>query len=69
GSSTFTVKPLTSSLTGTCQHLINQYKGFAIGFVVLMCLFLMAMMVRCAKLVVDPYRAIPTSTWEEEQIN
>uniref|UniRef100_A0A663DQX6 CTXD1 protein n=1 Tax=Aquila chrysaetos chrysaetos TaxID=223781 RepID=A0A663DQX6_AQUCH len=44
-------------------------KGFAMAFVVLMCLFLLAMMVRCAKLIVDPYSAIPTSTWEEEQIN
>uniref|UniRef100_A0A8C8EBU0 CTXD1 protein n=1 Tax=Otus sunia TaxID=257818 RepID=A0A8C8EBU0_9STRI len=44
-------------------------KGFAVAFVALMGLFLLAMMVRCAKLIVDPYSAIPTSTWEEEQIN
>uniref|UniRef100_A0A803YP89 Uncharacterized protein n=1 Tax=Meleagris gallopavo TaxID=9103 RepID=A0A803YP89_MELGA len=44
-------------------------RGFAIAFVVLTCLFLLAMMVRCAKLIIDPYSAIPTSTWEEEQIN
>uniref|UniRef100_A0A8B9YXJ4 CTXD1 protein n=1 Tax=Buteo japonicus TaxID=224669 RepID=A0A8B9YXJ4_9AVES len=48
---------------------IDVDKGFAMAFVVLMCLFLLAMMVRCAKLIVDPYSAIPTSTWEEEQIN
>ncbi|NXJ06645.1 CTXD1 protein, partial [Odontophorus gujanensis] len=44
-------------------------QGFAIAFVVLTCLFLLAVMVRCAKLIIDPYSAIPTSTWEEEQIN
>ncbi|NXW09566.1 CTXD1 protein, partial [Fregetta grallaria] len=44
-------------------------KGFAVAFVVLMCLFLLAMTARCAKLIVDPYGAIPTSTWEEERIN
>ncbi|XP_059574271.1 cortexin domain containing 2 [Alligator mississippiensis] len=55
--------------SATVQPYVDVDKGFAIGFVVLMCLFLMAMMVRCARLVVDPYRAIPTSTWEEEQIN
>ncbi|NXL86119.1 CTXD1 protein, partial [Alectura lathami] len=45
---------------------IDVDKGFAIAFVALTCLFLLAVMVRCAKLIVDPYSAIPTSTWEEE---
>ncbi|XP_025044965.1 cortexin domain containing 2 [Pelodiscus sinensis] len=53
----------------TVQPYVDVDKGFAIGFVILMCVFLMAMIVRCAKLIVDPYSAIPTSTWEEEQIN
>uniref|UniRef100_A0A8C2TXA6 Uncharacterized protein n=1 Tax=Coturnix japonica TaxID=93934 RepID=A0A8C2TXA6_COTJA len=44
----------------------RQRNGFAIAFVVLTCLFLLAVMVRCAKLIIDPYSAIPTSTWEEE---
>ncbi|NXN94850.1 CTXD1 protein, partial [Rhinopomastus cyanomelas] len=44
-------------------------KGFAVAFVVLLGLFLLAMAVRCARLIVDPYSAIPTSTWEEEPIN
>lgn len=48
---------------------IDVDQGFAIAFVVLTCLFLLAVMVRCAKLIIDPYSAIPTSTWEEEQIN
>uniref|UniRef100_A0A8C0GRD5 CTXD1 protein n=1 Tax=Chelonoidis abingdonii TaxID=106734 RepID=A0A8C0GRD5_CHEAB len=50
----------------TVQPYIDVDKGFAIGFVILMCFFLMAMIVRCAKLIMDPYSAIPTSTWEEE---
>ncbi|NWH20795.1 CTXD1 protein, partial [Grus americana] len=53
----------------TALPAVDVDKGFAVAFVVLMCLFLLAMMVRCAKLIVDPYSAIPTSTWEEEQIN
>ncbi|NXV92284.1 CTXD1 protein, partial [Calonectris borealis] len=53
----------------TVPPAVDVDKGFAMAFVVLMCLFLLAMMVRCAKLIVDPYSAIPTSTWEEEQIN
>ncbi|NXI73134.1 CTXD1 protein, partial [Anseranas semipalmata] len=44
-------------------------KGFTKAFVALMCLFLLAAMVRCAKLILDPYSTIPTSTWEEEQVN
>ncbi|NWU96686.1 CTXD1 protein, partial [Upupa epops] len=44
-------------------------KGFAVAFVVLLGLFLLGMAVHCARLIVDPYSAIPTSTWEEEPIN
>ncbi|NXK28263.1 CTXD1 protein, partial [Arenaria interpres] len=53
----------------TVPPAIDVDKGLAMAFVVLLGLFLLAMMVRCAKLIVDPYSAIPTSTWEEEQIN
>uniref|UniRef100_A0A8C4YDC8 CTXD1 protein n=1 Tax=Gopherus evgoodei TaxID=1825980 RepID=A0A8C4YDC8_9SAUR len=49
----------------TVQPYVDVDKGVAIGFVILMCFFLMAMIVRCAKLIMDPYSAIPTSTWEE----
>ncbi|NXH10178.1 CTXD1 protein, partial [Bucco capensis] len=48
---------------------VDVDKGFAMAFVGLLGLLLLAMMVRCARLIVDPYTAIPTSTWEEEQIN
>ncbi|NXM76655.1 CTXD1 protein, partial [Serilophus lunatus] len=44
-------------------------RAVATAFVVLLGLFLVAVAVRCARLVVDPYSAIPTSTWEEEPIN
>ncbi|NXH70805.1 CTXD1 protein, partial [Hydrobates tethys] len=53
----------------TALPAVDVDEGFAMAFVVLTCLFLLAMVARCAKLLVDPYSAIPTSTWEEEQIN
>ncbi|NWH68815.1 CTXD1 protein, partial [Geococcyx californianus] len=55
--------------TPTALPAIDVDKGFAVAFVVLLGLFLLAMAVRCGRLVVDPYSAIPTSTWEEEPIN
>uniref|UniRef100_A0A452GX83 Cortexin domain containing 1 n=1 Tax=Gopherus agassizii TaxID=38772 RepID=A0A452GX83_9SAUR len=56
---------LSSSLFPATEPLCDLGPGVAIGFVILMCFFLMAMIVRCAKLIMDPYSAIPTSTWEE----
>ncbi|NXU55619.1 CTXD1 protein, partial [Turnix velox] len=55
--------------TPSAPPALDMDKGLATAFVVLLGLFLLAMAVRCARLVVDPYRAIPTSTWEEEPIN
>ncbi|KAL1255221.1 hypothetical protein QQF64_013282 [Cirrhinus molitorella] len=43
--------------------------GFALFFLFLLCLFLFVTIVRCAQTVVDPYGAISTSTYQEEQIN
>ncbi|XP_067217896.1 cortexin domain-containing 1 protein-like [Chanodichthys erythropterus] len=43
--------------------------GFALFFLFLLCLFLFVTVVRCAQTVVDPYGAISTSTYQEEQIN
>ncbi len=43
--------------------------GFALFFLCLLCLFLFVTIVRCAQTVVDPYGAISTSTYQEEQIN
>ncbi|XP_048086124.1 cortexin domain-containing 1-like [Alosa alosa] len=42
--------------------------GFALFFLLLLCVFLLATIVRCAQTVVDPYGAISTSTYQEEQI-
>ncbi|XP_044305093.1 cortexin domain containing 2 [Varanus komodoensis] len=53
----------------SAETFVDVDKGICIGFLSLMCFFLMLMMVRCAKLIVDPYTAIPTSTWEEEQLD
>ncbi|KAF1499616.1 Cortexin domain-containing 1, partial [Eudyptula minor novaehollandiae] len=53
----------------TAPPAVDADKGFATAFVALVGLFLLATMARCAKLVADPYSAIPTSTWEEEQIS
>ncbi|XP_064416617.1 cortexin domain-containing 1 protein-like [Latimeria chalumnae] len=52
----------------TVESYIDVDKGFALGFLALLCFFLIVMIVRCAKLIIDPYSAIPTSTWQEEQI-
>ncbi|XP_041037467.1 cortexin domain-containing 1-like [Carcharodon carcharias] len=51
------------------HNYIDLDKGFALAFLALLCLFLLAMIVRCARMVIDPYSAIPTLTWQEEQIS
>ena len=43
--------------------------GFALFFLILLCVFLLATIVRCAQTVMDPYGALSTSTYQEEQIN
>lgn len=53
----------------TTEPFVDVDKGICLAFLSLMCLFLLVMMVRCAKLIVDPYTAIPTSTWEEEPLD
>uniref|UniRef100_A0A8C3UNI0 Uncharacterized protein n=1 Tax=Catharus ustulatus TaxID=91951 RepID=A0A8C3UNI0_CATUS len=50
----------------TALPALDVDRAVATAFVVLLGLFLLAVTVRCARLVVDPYSAIPTSTWEEE---
>ncbi|KAG9355350.1 hypothetical protein JZ751_000188 [Albula glossodonta] len=42
--------------------------GFALFFLFLLCFFLLVTIVRCAQMVKDPYSAISTSTYQEEQI-
>ncbi|KAM5162420.1 cortexin domain containing 2 [Callospermophilus lateralis] len=41
---------------------VDVDKGFAIAFVVLLFLFLIVMIFRCAKLVKNPYKASSTTT-------
>ncbi|XP_066577139.1 cortexin domain-containing 1 protein [Amia ocellicauda] len=53
----------------TPQFAVDVDKGFALAFLGLLCFFLLVTVVRCAQMVMDPYSAIPTSTWQEEQIN
>ncbi|NXQ04099.1 CTXD1 protein, partial [Vidua macroura] len=55
--------------TPTAPPAMDVDKAVAVAFVVLLGLLLLAVTVRCARLVADPYSAIPTSTWEEEPIN
>ncbi|XP_062888737.1 cortexin domain-containing 1 protein-like [Mobula hypostoma] len=66
----------TGGLVGgmrVAQGLLNGHvdldEGLVLAFIVLLCLLLLVMIVRCARMVIDPYSAIPTSTWQEEQIN
>ncbi|XP_058016235.1 cortexin domain containing 2 [Ahaetulla prasina] len=53
----------------TMEPFVDVDQGICLTFLSLMGLFLLAMMVRCAKLIVDPYTAIPTSTWQEEPVD
>ncbi|NWX38635.1 CTXD1 protein, partial [Notiomystis cincta] len=55
--------------TPTAAPALDVDKAVATTFVVLLGLLLVAVTLRCARLVADPYSAIPTSTWEEEPIN
>uniref|UniRef100_A0A8C7A000 Cortexin domain containing 1 n=1 Tax=Nothoprocta perdicaria TaxID=30464 RepID=A0A8C7A000_NOTPE len=44
---------------------VDVDKGLTLACFVFLCLFLIVMIIRCAKVIMDPYSAIPTSTWEE----
>ncbi|XP_069074623.1 cortexin domain containing 2 [Lissotriton helveticus] len=45
---------------------IDVDKGFAIAFFLLLCFFLGVVIVRCANFIMDPYKDMPASMWEEE---
>ncbi|OPJ85692.1 hypothetical protein AV530_009244 [Patagioenas fasciata monilis] len=45
---------------------VDVDQGVAVAFVVLLGLLLVAATLRCARLVADPYSAVPTVTWEEQ---
>uniref|UniRef100_A0A3B4UDX5 Uncharacterized protein n=1 Tax=Seriola dumerili TaxID=41447 RepID=A0A3B4UDX5_SERDU len=44
-------------------------KGLTLACIAFLCLLLVAMIIRCAKVIMDPYSAIPTSTWEEQHLD
>ncbi|ETE66722.1 Cortexin-2, partial [Ophiophagus hannah] len=41
---------------------VDVDKGLTLACFVFLCLFLIVMIIRCAKVIMDPYSAIPTST-------
>uniref|UniRef100_A0A8C1WP91 Uncharacterized protein n=1 Tax=Cyprinus carpio TaxID=7962 RepID=A0A8C1WP91_CYPCA len=42
-----------------------HHYGLTLACIAFLCLLLVAMIIRCAKVIMDPYSAIPTSTWED----
>ncbi|XP_077576751.1 cortexin domain-containing 1 protein-like [Stigmatopora nigra] len=42
-------------------------QGFALFFFLLLCLFLLVTIIRCAHIVLDPYSAVSVSMYREEQ--
>uniref|UniRef100_A0A3B1JFW2 Uncharacterized protein n=1 Tax=Astyanax mexicanus TaxID=7994 RepID=A0A3B1JFW2_ASTMX len=44
-------------------------QGLTLACIAFLCLLLVAMIIRCAKVIMDPYSAIPTSTWEEQHLD
>lgn len=44
-------------------------QGLTLACIGFLCLLLVAMIIRCAKVIMDPYSAIPTSTWEEQHLD
>lgn len=40
--------------------------GLTLACIAFLCVLLVAMIIRCAKVIMDPFSAIPTSTWEEQ---
>lgn len=42
--------------------------GLTLACIAFLCVLLVAMIIRCAKVIMDPFSAIPTSTWEEQHL-
>ncbi|XP_069792496.1 cortexin domain-containing 1 protein-like [Narcine bancroftii] len=53
-------------MEGVDSGYIDVDKGFTLAFIGLLCLLLLAMIVRCTKMVINPYSVISTSTYQEE---
>lgn len=55
---------------GTAEpEYVDLDQGLTLACIAFLCLLLMAMIIRCAKVIMDPYSAIPTSTWEEQHLD
>ena len=50
-------------------EFVDVDQGMTLAFVAFLCLLLVAMIIRCARVIMDPYSAIPTSTWEEQHLD
>ncbi|KAJ8340362.1 hypothetical protein SKAU_G00349950 [Synaphobranchus kaupii] len=48
---------------------VDVDQGLTLACIAFLCLLLVAMIIRCAKVIMDPYSAIPTSTWEEQHLD
>ncbi|KAI7814132.1 putative cortexin-2-like [Triplophysa rosa] len=48
---------------------VDVDQGLTLACLAFLCLLLVAMIIRCAKVIMDPYSAIPTSTWEEQHLD
>lgn len=55
---------------GTAEPaFVDVDQGLTLACIAFLCLLLVAMIIRCAKVIMDPYSAIPTSTWEEQHLD
>ncbi|XP_049573492.1 cortexin domain-containing 1 protein [Syngnathus scovelli] len=48
---------------------VDVDQGLTLACLGFLCLLLLAMIIHCAKVIMDPYSAIPTSTWEEQHLD
>ncbi|KAK2853364.1 hypothetical protein Q5P01_006025 [Channa striata] len=55
---------------GTAEPaFVDVDQGLTLACIAFLCMLLVAMIIRCAKVIMDPYSAIPTSTWEEQHLD
>lgn len=52
--------------TTTEPAFVDVDLGLTLACIAFLCVLLVAMIIRCAKVIMDPFSAIPTSTWEEQ---
>ncbi|KAF4111551.1 hypothetical protein G5714_008582 [Onychostoma macrolepis] len=71
GEPTHSVSGLTEAMEETTPDpaFVDVDQGLTLACIAFLCLLLVAMIIRCAKVIMDPYSAIPTSTWEEQHLD